>query len=298
MGTPPLPLKTGVVKDNRYLDHNPGSWHPESPQRLRAIYQHLETTKISSVFKEITPRYASKEEISLIHTLEYINFIATTKGKKISLDPDTVTSPASYETACLAVGGGLTLVTSIYENKINNGFALIRPPGHHAEKNKAMGFCLFNNIAIAASYILNQGWGKKILIVDWDIHHGNGTQHSFYNSSDVLYFSIHQYPHYPMTGKLNEIGETEGRGFNVNVPLGPGYGDKDYVYLFLNLLHPIATKFQPDFILVSAGFDPYIYDPLGGIQVTVNGFAWISQILRDLANELCLHRLALFLENQ
>jgi len=292
----PLSLKTGVVKDARYLDHNPGSWHPESPQRLKVIYRYIEEREISVLYKEIPPRYASEEEISLIHTSQYIHSIASTEGKEVALDPDTVASPQSYQTACLAVGGGLNLIKTICDKEVNNGFALIRPPGHHAEKNKAMGFCLFNNIAIGAAYIHKKRLGKKILIVDWDVHHGNGTQHAFYNSSDVLYFSIHQYPHYPLTGRIEEIGEGKGKGFTVNVPLSPGYGDEDYIYLFLHLLYPIALKFKPDFILVSAGFDPYIEDSLGGMRVTVNGFASMAQILRDLAAQVCDLRLAMFLE--
>jgi len=290
----PLCLKTGVVKDARYLDHNPGSWHPESPQRLKVIYQYID--QIRELYKKIPPYYASEEEISLIHASQYIHSIASTKGKEVTLDPDTVASPQSYQTACLAVGGGLSLIKAICDKEIDNGFALIRPPGHHAEGNKAMGFCLFNNIAIAAAYIRKKRLGKNILIVDWDVHHGNGTQHAFYDSSDVLYFSIHQYPHYPLTGRIDEIGKGKGKGFTVNVPLSPGYADEDYIYLFLHLLYPIALKFKPDFILVSAGFDPYIGDPLGGMRVTVNGFALMTQILKDLAAQVCNHRLALFLE--
>jgi len=289
-----LCLKTGIVKDARYLDHNPGSWHPESPQRLKVIYQYID--QIRKLYKEIPPYYASEEEISLIHTPQYIHSIASTEGKEVTLDPDTVTSPHSYQTACLAVGGGLSLIKAICDKEIDNGFALIRPPGHHAEKNKAMGFCLFNNIAIATAYIQKNHLEKKIFIVDWDVHHGNGTQHAFYDSSDVLYFSIHQYPHYPLTGRIDEIGKGKGKGFTVNVPLSPEYTDEDYIYLFLHLLYPIALKFKPDFILVSAGFDPYIEDPLGGMRITVNGFALMTQILKDLAAQVCNHRLALFLE--
>jgi acetoin utilization deacetylase AcuC-like enzyme len=289
-------LKTGIVKDIRFLNHEPGDFHPESPARLEAIYRRLEMSDIAGVYQEIAPYYATKKEIALIHTKEYIRFIEATQGKKVGLDADTITSPLSYETACLAVGGGINLLKAIFSGEINNGFALIRPPGHHAEKDRAMGFCLFNNIAIAAKYALEQGWAKRILIVDWDVHHGNGTQHAFYNTKDVLYFSIHQYPHYPMTGRLEEIGDEEGRGFTVNVPLTAGYGDKDYLYIFLHLLCPIARKFEPDLILVSAGFDPYSEDPLGGMQVTIYGFASMAYVLKDLAAKLGHNRLALFLE--
>jgi len=289
-------LKTGIVMDKRYFDHDPGKWHPESPQRLKSIYEYLEGSEIKDLFKKITPRFALKEEITLVHAPEYVELIASTSGREATLDPDTVTSPRSYDTACLAVGGGLILLEAISQGHIQNGFALVRPPGHHAEKRKAMGFCLFNNIAIAATYALKNHLAKKVLIVDWDVHHGNGTQHAFYNVADVLYFSIHQYPHYPMTGRIEEIGEGEGKGFTVNVPLSAGYGDKDYVYIFKNLLCPIAKKYRPQLILVSAGFDPYIDDPLGGMYVSVAGFAAMTQILRKLAEELCDHHLILFLE--
>lgn len=296
MAGSPLCLKTGIVKDERYLNHQPGRWHPESPERLKAIYRCLEMSDISGVCQQIAPYFALEEEICLIHTPAYVHSIAATAGKEVTLDADTIASPLSYETACLAVGGGLNLIKAIYQGEIHNGFALIRPPGHHAERNKAMGFCLFNNIAIAAAYALNEGWAERILIVDWDVHHGNGTQHAFYSLADVLYFSVHQYPHYPMTGRLEEIGEGKGKGFTVNAPLQPGYGDKDYAYLFSELLLPIASQFKPDLILVSAGFDPYVDDPLGGMRVTVSGFAALTLILRELAAKFCHHRLGLFLE--
>ncbi len=289
-------LDTGIVKDIRFFNHNPGDYHPESPARLEAIYRRLEMSDIGGVYQEIEPYYASKEEIALIHTPDFINRIEATQGQEVMLDPDTFTSTLSYETACLAVGGGIKLIKAIFEGQINNGFALIRPPGHHAERDKAMGFCLFNNIAISAAYALKCGLARRILIVDWDVHHGNGTQHAFYDTDEVLYFSIHQYPHYPMTGKVDEVGIGKGRGVTVNVPLSSGYGDKDYLYILLNLLCPIARRYRPDIILVSAGFDPYEEDPLGGMQVSIYGFAAMSYVLRNLARELGHNRLALFLE--
>ena len=292
----PLSLKTGIVQDERYFNHQPGLWHPESPDRLKAIYRRLEMNNLNKACQQIAPRFALEEEICLIHTPAYVRSIAATAGREVALDADTMVSSLSYETACLAVGGGLNLIKAICQKEVNNGFALIRPPGHHAEKNRAMGFCLFNNIAIAAAYALNEGWARRVLIVDWDVHHGNGTQHAFYSSAEVLYFSIHQYPHYPMTGRLEEIGEGKGRGLTVNTPLGAGYGDQDYIYLFSHLLSPIASQFKPDLILVSAGFDPYIDDPLGGMRITISGFVALAFILRKLAAKLCDQRLALFLE--
>ncbi|MDL1971229.1 MAG: histone deacetylase [Candidatus Desulfofervidaceae bacterium] len=292
----PLLLKTGIVKDERYFNHQPGEWHPESPERLKAIYRRLEMSEINGAYQQIAPRFALEEEICFIHTSAYVHSIAATAGMEVTLDADTVTSPLSYETACLAVGGSLNLIKAICQGEINNGFALIRPPGHHAEKDRAMGFCFFNNIAITAAYALAEKWAKRILIVDWDVHHGNGTQHAFYSSADVLYFSIHQYPHYPMTGQLEETGEGKGKGLTVNVPLQAGYGDQDYIYIFSELLLPIASQFKPDLILVSAGFDPYVDDPLGGMRITVSGFAALAFILRELAAKFCNHRLGLFLE--
>lgn len=288
--------KTGIVKDKRYLNHNPGAYHIESPQRLEAIYQYLEMSKVSQFYQEISPRFAKEEEICLIHTMDYFQSIADTAGRSVMLDPDTVTSEKSYETACLAVGGVLNLMEVIFSNKIHNGFALVRPPGHHAEKDQAMGFCIFNNIAIGASYALKKQWASRILIVDWDVHHGNGTQNAFYHSSKVLYFSTHQYPHYPMSGRLEEMGEGEGRGYTVNVPLSAGHGDRDYLYIFDHLLRPIAYDFRPEVILVSAGFDPYVNDPLSDMNLTVKGFAYLAQVLRDIAKELCNNHLIFILE--
>lgn len=288
--------KTGIVRDRRYLDHNPGIYHIENPERLEAIYQYLEISKVSGLCQEIPPYFAKEEEICLIHTRDYLQSIADTTGRSVMLDPDTVTSEESYKTACLAVGGVLALMEAVFSNKIDNGFALIRPPGHHAEADRAMGFCIFNNIAISASCALKKGWANRILIVDWDVHHGNGTQNAFYHTSKVLYFSTHQYPHYPMTGRLEELGEGEGKGYTVNVPLSAGHEDRDYLYIFNYLLKPIAYNFRPELILVSAGFDPYIDDPLSDMNLTVKGFAYLAQVLRDLAKELCNNRLILTLE--
>jgi acetoin utilization deacetylase AcuC-like enzyme len=288
--------KTGVVKDRCYLNHNPGIYHIESPKRLEAIYQYLEMSKVSKLYQEIPPHLAKEEEICLIHTRDYLRSLADTSGRSVMLDPDTITSEKSYETACLAVGGVLSLMEAVFSNKIDNGFALIRPPGHHAEKNRAMGFCIFNNIAIGAAYVLKKGWVSRILIVDWDVHHGNGTQNAFYRSSEVLYFSTHQYPHYPMTGRLEETGKGEGKGYTVNVPLSAGCGDRDYLYIFNHLLKPIAYNFKPELILVSAGFDPYIDDPLSDMNLTIKGFAYLAQVLRDIAEKTSNHRLIFILE--
>ena len=179
---------------------------------------------------------------------------------------------------------------------LGNGFALVRPPGHHAEANRAMGFCIFNNVAIGALYLIKKFTLNKVLIVDWDLHHGNGTQHSFYDNSQILYFSTHQYPYYPGTGNFGDVGEGKGKGFTINVPLQPGAGDEEYSTIFREILIPIAREFSPDFILVSAGFDIHFDDPLGGMRVTPEGFASLTRMLMDCAQQICNSKLAMVLE--
>jgi acetoin utilization deacetylase AcuC-like enzyme len=212
------------------------------------------------------------------------------------LDPDTYACAKSYETAKLAAGGTLAAVDEVVGGKLDNAFALIRPPGHHAESNRAMGFCLFNNVAIAAGYALKKYKLKKALIIDWDLHHGNGTQHSFYDRADVLYFSTHQFPYYPGTGFVTETGSGEGKGFTVNVPLSTGPGDAEYMEIFKEILEPIALEYKPDIVFVSAGFDIYYQDPLGGMQVTPEGFADLARVVLDFAKETCGGKVVFVLE--
>jgi acetoin utilization deacetylase AcuC-like enzyme len=289
-------LKTGIVKDLRYLDHDMGAFHVENPKRLTAIYDMIDSD-FPYPLENIQPRAANLDEISWVHTLSHISRIKDTSGKnRVSLDPDTSTSALSYNTALLAVGGMLEACRAIMEGKIQNGFALIRPPGHHAEASQAMGFCLFNNVAVAAEYLLKKHGLKRILIIDWDIHHGNGTQHSFYGRNDVLYFSTHQFPFYPGTGHWRETGEGAGEGYTLNVPLSGGQGDSDFLYIFKNILSPIAAKFEPDFILVSAGFDISSADPLGSMNVSSSGFGALALELMGLAKNHCQNRILFTLE--
>jgi acetoin utilization deacetylase AcuC-like enzyme len=212
------------------------------------------------------------------------------------LDPDTQTCAASYEAAVLAAGGLCQAISMVVSGELDNAFALVRPPGHHAERSQARGFCLFNNIAVGARHAQEHLGLKKILIADWDLHHGNGTQHTFDSDPSVLYFSTHQYPYYPGTGAFDEAGRGEGKGFTVNVPLTIGYGDGEYLGIYEKILKPIALEFKPDMILVSAGFDIYIGDPLGGMNVTPKGFAGLTRTLMDMAEECCGGRLVLTLE--
>lgn len=290
--------RTGVVKDQRYMEHVMDPGHPESPDRLREIYQMIEEEEMRGRFlSKVNPRPSTREELEMIHSPSYIDLVASTAGKSyFRLDPDTSTCEKSYETALLAVGGLLELIKVVMQGKLNNGFALIRPPGHHAERNKAMGFCLFNNVAIGAQYALKNFSLKRILIVDWDVHHGNGTQNAFYEDPQILYFSTHRYHFYPGSGAASEVGKGKGEGFNVNIPLSPGLGDIGYGIIFDKILRPIALEFQPQLILVSAGFDIHYLDPLGGMEVSEKGFARMTQILMEIAESTTQGKLVLTLE--
>jgi len=290
-------MSTGIVKDTRYMDHWMGDYHPECPQRLKVIYDMLEEPDMEGKFQEITPRFADKKELLLVHAGYYVETLAATAGIEYTyLDPDTQTCAASYDAAVLAAGGLCEAISKVCAGKLKNAFALVRPPGHHAERGQAKGFCLFNNVAVGARYAQERLKVGRILIVDWDLHHGNGTQHSFEEDPTILYFSTHQFPYYPGTGAYTEIGVGKGRGFTVNVPLTIGYGDAEYLSLFERVLKPIALEFKPELILVSAGFDIYIGDPLGGMNVTPAGFAAMTRAIMDIADECCAEKLVFTLE--
>lgn len=288
---------TGIVRDDRYMQHVANGYHPESPERLRIIYQMLQDEDMAGRFLTFSPRPATTEELAWVHTSRHIQTIAATAGNRLTmLDPDTYACAQSFDIAKLAAGGVLVAVDKVLAGEVQNAFAFIRPPGHHAEANRAMGFCLFNNVAIAANYCIKIHKLQKILIIDWDLHHGNGTQHSFYERGDVLYFSTHQYPYYPGTGHITEVGSGAGKGFTVNVPLPTGPGDGEYFFIFEEILEPIAQEYKPDIVFVSAGFDIYYQDPLGGMQVTPSGFANLCRIILDLAADTCHGRVILVLE--
>jgi acetoin utilization deacetylase AcuC-like enzyme len=291
-----MPVQTGIVADRRFCDHDMGAFHVESPRRMEAILDLLED-RPHPEWLDIAPRPALEEEIRRVHSPGYFLTIQNTAGKeRVALDPDTATSALSFETALLAAGGLIELADRILDGGVRNGFAAVRPPGHHAERDRAMGFCLFNNIAVAAGHLLEKRGLDRILIVDWDLHHGNGTQNTFYRRRDVLYFSIHQAPLYPGTGSWRETGEGPGEGFNLNLPLSPGKGDEDYLYILRKLLAPAAEAFAPDFILVSAGFDIAASDPLGGMEISTAGFGAVTRELAALAERCCSGRLAHVLE--
>ena len=289
--------KTIILKDEKCIDHLTTPGHPESPQRLRSIYAMLDGDDMKGCFDILRPRKAEKEELAWNHSADYIDAIEKTSGRsQISLDADTNTSSGSWEAALLATGAVLDGIDSIMGKKADNGFAIVRPPGHHAEVSRAMGFCLFNNIAVGAHYLLKKHALKKVFIVDWDIHHGNGTQNSFYQSPEVFYLSTHQYPYYPGTGAVVEKGSGNGRGATLNIPLSGGQGDDDFMKIFNDVVGPAIADFGPEFILVSAGYDIYCRDPLGTMKVTEKGFFRMTEFLKKAAAKACDGRLLLTLE--
>jgi acetoin utilization deacetylase AcuC-like enzyme len=289
--------KTGIVRDERYMNHRPGSFHPESHKRLKVIYDMLNDPDMAGQFHEVPVRRAEREELLLIHSPGYVDMVAATEGKASrSLDPDTSTSAGSYEAALLAAGGLCRAISMVIEGELDNAFALVRPPGHHAEKSRAMGFCLFNNVAIGARYAQEYHKLKRVLIVDWDLHHGNGTQHSFEEDPSILYFSTHQYPYYPGSGAFHEAGRGKGEGFTVNVPLSPRHGDGEYVGIFEKIMKPVAMEFNPELILVSAGIDIYENDPLGSMFVSRDGFAALTRSVMDVAQKCCDGKVVITLE--
>lgn len=289
--------KTAVYRDKLFLEHQPGFSHVESPERLRIIYEELDRADTGKHLLYPVFESASLEIIGLNHTRDLIKKISATAGRQHDyLDADTQTSARSFDAACLAAGALVDGIQRIADKEVDNAFCLVRPPGHHAEKDQAMGFCLFNNVAIAAHWAIEMLGMERILIFDWDLHHGNGTQHSFYDTDKVLYCSTHQYPYFPGTGALVETGEGVGDGFTLNVPLPGGQGDLDFVQICLNLIVPVARQYRPEIILVSCGFDIYGGDPLGTMQVSSSGFAQMTQIMQNLADETCDGRLLITLE--
>jgi acetoin utilization deacetylase AcuC-like enzyme len=289
--------KTGVVFDPRYAEHDMGAYHPESPRRVLALNRLIETNEADIPLISVSPRPASPSELQWVHEAAYIDFVKATAGRpRAVLDPDTSTGPRSYETALLAAGGVIAAVDAVMAARTPNAFAIVRPPGHHAESARAMGFCIFNNIAIGAERLIRDHGLRRVLIVDFDVHHGNGTQHHFYDRADLLYFSTHRVPFYPGTGAVTELGVGAGRGFNLNVPLTAGKGDGAFLFIFERLVASIASQYAPEFILVSAGFDIGAGDPLGGMSVSRAGFGALASSLRRAAEASCRGRLVYVLE--
>ena len=286
---------TGVVWDHRYLEHKTGD-HPESARRLTPLYTWLEEVEPDHLIR-IRPRKASPEQVKLVHSADYVTYVeefCRAGGGYIWLD--TAVCTESFDVALWAVGGLLEAVDAVIQGRTETTLALVRPPGHHAESGQAMGFCLFNNVAVAARYLQEKHGMERILILDWDVHHGNGTENCFLHEDSVLYFSIHQSPAYPGTGPTEEVGRGAGAGYNINVPLPPGCGDETYITAFEELLWPVVRQYRPEFVLVSAGMDAHFADPLSGMRVTSPGFGYMAQRTLEMAREFSQGRLVLSLE--
>jgi acetoin utilization deacetylase AcuC-like enzyme len=253
---------SGLVTDRRFREHNPGSHHPERAERLVVLDELFGSAPLSDL-PRIAPRLAREQEIARVHEPDLLRAVAASAGKpRTQYDADTAASAGSFEAALLAAGGAIELVDAVCDGTVANGFAALRPPGHHAERDRAMGFCFFNNVAVAARHLQAERGRERILILDWDVHHGNGTQHAFYADPSVLYVSLHQFPFYPGTGSFDEIGAGAGAGFTVNLPMRAGWGPAEYAAAFRDVIVPVALRFDPDFVLVSAGFDAHRDDPL------------------------------------
>jgi len=288
--------KAGYVYDPLYLEHAmPG--HPESPARLQAIVSHLEESGVLARLTRIEPRDATPADIELLHTREHVARVrGAAEGSGAWLDPDTYVVPRSYEAALRAAGGLLAATDAVLDGQVGSAFCLVRPPGHHATPTQAMGFCLFNNVALAAAHALERRGLERVAIVDFDVHHGNGTQDCFYADPRVLYVSIHQYPFYPGSGHWRETGEGPGEGTTVNLPLPRGCGREQYLRTYRAVAAPLLRRFGPQLLLVSAGFDAHFADPLAQMLLDTRGYYEIASLLRALAGELCEGRIVYGLE--
>ena len=279
----------GITYDDFFLEHDTGLFHPESRNRflnLPELFSRIKNEKLTLFY---TPRQATESEVSTAHSSDYIEMVKSLSALSTHsyIDVDTVVGPGSYHVALLSAGASLTLLERMMGGKIRAGFAIVRPPGHHAVRTTGMGFCIFNNAVIAANYALRELGFKKIAIFDWDVHHGNGVQDAFYQQNQVLYASIHQYPHYPGTGNFDEVGTGKGEGYTVNVPVPAGSGDFQYLMAFDRIFLPVFQQYEPDLIIVCAGYDALETDPLSSINLKHPTFQKMACSLRILADRLC-----------
>jgi acetoin utilization deacetylase AcuC-like enzyme len=274
-----------LISSERFAEHQTPPGHPESPERAGVMDKVAEEWRRQKG-EVVAPREATREQLARVHSQEYIDRVMAAGGRSVAFDPDTYTSPETVEVAHLAAGAALDAVERVLETPRARAFALVRPPGHHAERERAMGFCFFNNVAVAAAHARALG-AQKVAVVDFDVHHGNGTQNIFYRDPSVLYVSLHQHPYYPGSGGTDEIGSGDGTGFTVNVPLEVGAVDEDYRFAFANVVVPVVEQFRPDLLLLSAGFDAHERDPLAGMRLTTEAFSAMTTDLRRAAEKCC-----------
>jgi acetoin utilization deacetylase AcuC-like enzyme len=279
-------VKTGIVYHPDYLLHDTGFSHPEKKERLEAIMRHLENCGLLKELSPIEPTPADIETLCLIHDEKYILSIKEMiESGQVILDAgDTIASKGTWTAALLAAGGACSAVDAVMKGKVSRVFCAIRPPGHHARRDKAMGFCIFNNVAIAARHLQKEHGIRRIAIIDWDVHHGNGTQESFYSDSTVFYLSMHQSPHYPGTGFADEIGEGNGKDFIYNIPVFPHTSNEEYLLLFEDAIESEMLRFRPEFVLISAGFDAHADDPLGNLLLTHESFREMTETVCHAAD--------------
>ena len=288
--------KTGFAYHSDYLNHDTGPGHPERPDRLRASLAALQQSDVWEQLQPIEPTPASVEQIAYAHNPAYSEHIRLHCEREIPLTYDTTVCHESFEIALLSTGGVLRAADAVATGVVKNAFAMVRPPGHHATPGQSMGFCLFNNIAVTARYLQREHGVRKVAIVDWDVHHGNGTQDIFYEDESVFFFSIHQSPLYPGTGSSRERGSGKAHGTTLNVPMLAESGDDAYITVFTDVLMPALRNFSPEFLLISAGFDAHYLDPLAGIELTADGFSMLTELMLEFAEETTSGRVVSALE--
>ncbi|MCZ6872339.1 MAG: histone deacetylase [bacterium] len=290
-------MDVGFVYHPDYLKHFAGQQHPERPDRLKIVVQYLQDSGVAQQLIALEGEHDAQAWVAKVHELEHIQLVQTASLRGgAALDPDTIVCQDSFDVALKAVAGILTAADAVIQNRVSQVFCAVRPPGHHATPQRAMGFCLFNNVAVLARYLQQQHGLDNILIVDWDVHHGNGTQFIFEDDPSVLYFSIHQYPYYPGTGAATETGQGQGQGYTFNIPMAAGAGDEKYIAAFEQQFLPRALNYKPDCVLVSAGFDAHYADPLAQMQVTEEGYRRLTRVVKEIAARCCEHRLISVLE--